>query len=146
MTKSADTLLAEYFDYHQKAMLRMQFIEELIRMYLSRHFEIIRRKTRGIVIFKYNYSDVQKKALGALVEDLNKTNGNSILVKSIKTLVKDRNYCAHGAFLLTYEEQKNVEYLKNELDKMKDIANRAEECLLNLTNEANLLDKILMDA
>ena len=59
MDKSADQLLAQYFEKLPEALLKFQFIEESLRMYIAYCYQIISLRIPKEIAFKYGYNDLQ---------------------------------------------------------------------------------------
>ncbi len=142
MNKSADKLLSQYFLKLPDALLNFQFIEESLRMYIAYCYEIISVRVSKQIPFKYRYKDLEKDALGKLLSKFKRFNSNNELIGKIEKVIKDRNYCAHKAYLLTYEQQNDPDYLKSELEKLENIVNKAKECMHFLSAELKQAEEI----
>ncbi|MGA9111715.1 MAG: hypothetical protein ACLPSL_06300 [Smithella sp.] len=142
MEESSDNLMGIYFQKIQGVLLTFQFIEELIRMHISYCYQIIYLKVSRHIPFKYNYKDLQKDSLGTLISKFKKFNKDSSLITNIENIVKDRNYCAHQAYLLTYEQQRNPEHLIKEVKRIDEIIGKAENCLERLMAEGKQIEGI----
>jgi hypothetical protein len=142
MDASASHLLGQYFEKLPEALLKFQFIEEVLRMYIAYCYQIICLRVSKQIPFKYEYNDLQKDALGTLLGKFRKCSNNDLLIGQIENIIKDRNYCAHEAYLLTYEQQKDSGYLAAEIEKMGKIITKAEDCRQLLSAELRQLEGI----
>jgi hypothetical protein len=142
MDKSADQLLGQYFEKLPEALLKFQFIEESLRIYIAYCYQIISLRIPKEITFKYGYNDLQKDSLGTLLRKFKKFSANDLLIQKLGSIVKDRNYCAHQAYLLTYKQQKNPGYLAAEIRKMGKIIAKAESCRELLSAELSELERI----
>jgi hypothetical protein len=128
MNQSSEKLMALYLQKVPCVLLTFQYIEEFLRMYIAHCYQIINFKVSKHIPFKYNYKDLQKDSLGTLLSKFKNLSKESSLIKKIENLVKDRNYCAHEAYLLAYEQQKDSKYLIKEIEKIDEIARKVEDC------------------
>jgi len=142
MTEQANNTIEEYFNKLPDALLNFQFIEEFLRMYISYSYEIISLSVSPYIPFKYSYKDLEKNALGKLVSEFKKLNKNEEVTKKIEKIIKDRNYCAHEAYLLTSEQQNDPEYLSKEIAKLEKIVRKAKECLKGISAEVKRVEGI----
>ncbi|MBA7490420.1 hypothetical protein ES702_00958 [subsurface metagenome] len=136
------SLLTEYWNTLQNALLNFQFMEESIRMYLAYAYWIVSKKLDKQIPFRFTYIDVKNDSLGKLLKKFEKFNSNKQLIDKVKQSIKERNYLAHRAYLMTSEEQKDDEYLSKQIEKMKKIVVSSRECLDELTQESRKLEKI----
>jgi len=124
-----DTLLKAHSDALSRALLALQFVEECMRMYLGHCYGIITARVANVFVYSRTYADIRKKSMGQLLQEFRQFCGDQELVSSINALVKDRNFCAHEAFLLTIEEMRDATHLVGAIEKILDIHKRADACL-----------------
>ncbi len=136
------SLLAEYWTKLQNALLNFQFMEESIRMYLASAYRIVSKKLDNQIPFEFTYKDVQNDSLGKLLIKFDKFNSNKPLIGKIRQLIKERNYCAHRAYLMTAEEQNDDKFLSDEIVKLKTIVSSSKECLNSLMEELKRIEEI----
>jgi len=138
---------SKYFDHYVSMigdiLIDFQFIEESIRMYLSNAFKYIGIRLSGLIPFRYDYSDIEKDALGKLINKFEKFNDNKPLIAELRDLTQYRNDCAHRGFLLTHEEMYDDKYLENELKGLEKIKERTEKCVSDLFREWGKIEKLL---
>lgn len=127
-------------------LMDFQFIEECLRMYIAKCYEHIACQLRGAPPFQYGYRDLEKDSLGKLVGKFEKLNRNSSLISELRRLTSKRNQVAHRAFLLTYEEVRNDDYLKAQLDDIVNTKRCTKECFYALLNEWREVEKQLGQA
>ena len=142
MPQSPNDLLEQHIHRFSSAVMEFQFIEELLRMYISYCYYIIHLSLSKKIPFKYAYKDLQKDSLGKLLDKFKKFSNNNELIKKIDHIIKDRNYCAHKAFILTYEQQKNFDFLAAELEKVERIITKARDCTQLLLAEVGQVEGI----
>lgn len=136
------SLLAEYWTKLQNALLNFQFMEESIRMYLASAYRIVSKKLDNQIQFGFTYKDVQNDSLGKLLIKFDKFNSNKPLIGKMRQLIKERNYCAHRAYVMTAEEQNDDKFLSDEIVKLKTIVSSSKECLNSLMEELKRIEEI----
>lgn len=127
--------LDDYVTMIGSILVDFQFIEESIRMYISNAFKYIVTQLSGEIPFLYDYKDIEKDALGKLINKFEKLNDNKRLIAELNDLKKYRNDCAHRGFLLTGEQVHDEKYLKSDLKKLEKIKERTANCLSELHKE-----------
>lgn len=129
----------KYFDDYvtliSAILVDFQFIEEGIRMYISNVFKYIVTELSGVIPFRYDDKDIEKDALGKLINKFEKFNDNNKLLAELNDLKKYRNDCAHRGFLLTDEQAYDEKYLKNRLKELEKVKKRTANCLSGLHKE-----------
>ena len=130
---------SKYFDDYvtliSAILVDFQFIEEGIRMYISNVFKYIVTELSGVIPFRYDDKDIEKDALGKLINKFEKFNDNNKLIAEMNDLKKYRNDCAHRGFLLTDEQVYDENYLKNRLKELEKVKKRTANCLSGLHKE-----------
>ena len=130
---------SKYFDDYvtliSAILVDFQFIEEGIRMYISNVFKYIVTELSGVIPFRYDDKDIEKDALGKLINKFEKFNDNNKLIAELNDLKKYRNDCAHRGFLLKDEQVYDDKYLKNRLKELEKVKKRTENCLSGLHKE-----------
>jgi hypothetical protein len=130
---------SEYFDEYvtliSAILVDFQFIEEVIRMYISCVFKYIGTELSGTIPFRYDDKDIEKDSLGKLINKFEKVNNNNDLIAEMKELTKYRNDCAHRGFLLINEQAYDEKYLKNRLKDLEEVKKRTADCLSELQKE-----------
>ena len=134
--------LTDYWTNLQKALMNFQFMEESIRMYLTSAYCIVLRKLDNQIPFEFTYKDVEKDSLGKLLIKFGKFNSNKQLIDNIREIMKDRNHCAHRAYLMTAEELNDEEFLSDEVVRVKRIVTRSKEYLDSLFEEWKSIEEI----
>jgi hypothetical protein len=129
MTEGVVATVREYFRLNQLLLMDFQFLEEGLKMYIARVYEIIRIRTRGLVPFELSYDTVAQEPLGRLVSRYAPLTENKALVGRLKKLLTARNECAHRAFLLTYDEQRDHAFLSVEVTRLDRLRQETRECV-----------------
>ncbi len=122
--------------------MNFQFMEESIRMYLASAYCIVLRKLDNQIPFEFTYKEVEKDSLGKLLIKFGKFNSNKQLIDNISEIIKERNHCAHRAYLMTAEELNDEEFLSDEVAKLKRIVTRSKEYLDSLMEECKSIEEI----
>jgi hypothetical protein len=141
-TKSS-YLLEEYKEIIRDILIDFQFIEESLRMYLCYCYGYIAKRLSDTIPFRFNYKDVEKDALGTLINKFAKFNDNTSLISELRELTKHRNECAHRGFLLTSKESHDEPRLEKKLIKLKETEDRTKQCLSTLFSEGKKIEKLL---
>ena len=136
------SLLRKYWHKLGNALLNFQFMEEIIRMYLGIAYDVVKKKLDNQIPFKFSYRDIKQDSLGTLVTKFEKFNSNKQLIEEVVRLVKIRNYCAHQAYLMTAEQQKDDKYLSGEIKKMETVIRSSDQCVRHLHRELERIEKI----
>jgi len=125
----------------QKALLSFQFIEECLKTYLTDVFLLARHRcAKDVPIDVVSLRKlIDKKTLGSLITLFSCVTSNTALVTDLKGLSGKRNFCAHQAFLLTYEEQNDHEFLRKHTTELREIADSAHDAMMRLTDEMKKL-------
>ncbi|MGB8952619.1 MAG: hypothetical protein WCC06_08120 [Candidatus Aminicenantales bacterium] len=125
-----DRSITEYLDLVQKILLDFQFIELGLKLYIAETYLIIATKVKGVVPFKYGWKDVENEPLGKLLDRFVKINADHDLVKKLRPLQKERNKLVHQAYIITFEEQSDKEYIKNEYTRLSDLKTRTKPLVM----------------
>lgn len=134
--------LDKYFNTVQKALLIFQHIEVVIKIYLACAYWIILKNLENQIPFKFSYDDVKNDSLGKLLKKFEKLNSNEYLIKNSKKLINDRNFIAHQAYLIKYEEKQDNNYLSKEIKEIEKIVISSNEFLNILFKELQKIEKI----
>ena len=126
-------------------LLDFQWIEELLKINIASSYESIRRSKPARVSFKLNRNSLEKDSLGKLIQKYAEVSPNDSLVAQIRTVVKDRNYCAHQSYILTIEEQEEGSFLQSEIIRMLSLRERTRLCVITLQQEFLLFTKALQE-
>jgi hypothetical protein len=128
MAEEVDGTVREYFQLNQLLMMDFQFIEEALKMYVARVYDVIRIRTRGLVPFELGYESVAQEPLGRLLSRYAPLTENKALVARLKKLLAARNECAHRAYLLTYDEQHDHAFLSGEIARLERLRQETRDC------------------
>jgi hypothetical protein len=139
---SVEYLRSVYFEEERQILLRFQFIEEGIKMYLGLCCWIIENRLNKIIPFEYSYKDFRRYPLGKLISRFQMLNGNTELIVNLKSLVETRNDSAHKSFLLTEQECNDPNYLSALIDESKRIRTKVQEALDSLLSELEKVERI----
>jgi chromatin segregation and condensation protein Rec8/ScpA/Scc1 (kleisin family) len=142
MTDGVEATSQEYFRLTQFLLMDFQFIEEGLKMYIARAYEIVRMRTRGFMPFELDYDTVAQEPLGRLVSRYSPLTENKLLVERLKKLQTARNECAHRAFLLTYDEQHDHAFLSGEVSRLEALRQETRDCVGQVLAEVKRLSNV----
>lgn len=145
MTEGAEAAFQEYARLKQLLLMDFQFIEEGLKMYLARVYEIVEIRTRGLVPFKLDYDTVAEEPLGRLLSRYAPLTESKALVGRLKKLLTARNECAHRAYLLTYGEQRDHAFLSREIARLERVRQDTRECVHQVLEEVRRLREVRLD-
>ncbi|WP_216907977.1 hypothetical protein [Synechococcus sp. CCY 0621] len=112
-----------------------QWIEELLKIVISSGYEAIRRTAPAKIKFKRTRSNLEKDSLGKLITKYEELYVNDVLIKELRSLASERNYCAHQSFILTLEEQTSEELLARMSIRFEAVRARSRACVKTLMTE-----------
>jgi|GEM_PF-5257206 len=136
---------AKYMQSVQLLMLDFQFIEELLKIIIGCCYEALRRSAPSLVHFRPTRSDLEKKSLGRLIDKYEEVSRNDSLVRQLRVVVQDRNFCAHQSLVLRFEKQQDVKYLENECVRLEAIRAKSKPCVESLYSELEQLASFLRE-
>ena len=119
----------KYMRSVQLLMLDFQFIEELLKIVIGCSYEALRRSAPFLVRFRPTRGDLEKNPLGRLIDKYGDVSRNDTLVKQLRAVVQDRNFCAHQSLVLHFEKQQDVLYLQNECLRLEAIRQKTKPCV-----------------
>lgn len=137
------SLSQEYLRLVPLLLMDFQFIEEGLKMYIARAYEIVRVRTRGFVPFELDYDTVAQEPLGRLISRYAPLTVNKALVERLKSIQPWRNHCAHQALLLTYEELHDAAFLSSEVSRLENMRQTTRECVQQVMGEVGQLSQVL---
>ena len=88
---------SEYLLDVATSLAACQMLELELKLYLERAFEVIRKKTKGVVPFRFDGADYDDASLERLISTFRKINENQGLIERLERFRKDRNFVAHKA-------------------------------------------------
>ena len=97
-----DVLQDEYSLHLQKVLSDFQYIEEALKFYISVAYRRIREKVSPELHFKYGDDDIEKDALGKLIEKFERVSDEPDLVRRLRDVQPKRNKYAHQGFLVDF--------------------------------------------
>ena len=118
-----------------RALMRFQFIEEGMRVYLDSAYLLVKATLDGTLPVRLTRKQIESKTLRQLVGEFEKFNDNESLISDIRDLIEDRNFVAHQAFLVVGQRLLADASLSEEIDKLASIADKAEKCAEALRKE-----------
>ena len=125
----------QYYNALQMALSDFQYIEESLRLYISVAYDFIRHQMKGKLPFHFDESDLEKDALGRLIQKYAKFSDNTTLVADLKRLQRHRNKIAHRGLLLTFEEQRNCQFLDEQTRRLDELHKELKPHIQTLMNE-----------
>ena len=92
------------------ALANYQLIEELIKQYLSLHFEVARLLLGKRLHFGFDAADYDRSPLQGLVPLFGKVCGNKRLLEKLKAAIKHRDHLAHRALRNYWADTSQYDY------------------------------------
>lgn len=135
MDKRRELNLALFMNRAQSLMMDFQFIEQLMKIYLGRSFELIRKRVKGTMPFNRYRSNIENFPYGKLLKEFKIYNDNTELYKKLYSLNKERNHLAHVGFILAFHEDMKAEYLEKERQRIEVLQKLTMWCLETLREE-----------
>jgi hypothetical protein len=80
-----------------------QIVEEMLKTYIERHFDLTRSLINGRLHFEFCRQDYQEAALGRRIQVFSKLCANHQLVSDLRAAVEGRDHVAPRALLKLYE-------------------------------------------
>lgn len=127
--------LQQYFNLLPQCMLNYQFIEEGLRFCLYRQHEIVAMQVKGILPYKPPFHSIQDAAMGRLITYFQSFCDDEALLKSLNGVKKRRDNIAHQGYLLTFEEQNDLQFISVQLADLESAYKEAKDCFLALQCE-----------
>jgi hypothetical protein len=97
-----DVLQDEYSMHLQGVLSDFQYIEEALRFFIGVAYRRIREKCGLELHFKYGDEDIEKDALGKLIEKFERVSDEPELVRQLREVQPKRNRYAHQRFLVDF--------------------------------------------
>jgi hypothetical protein len=85
--------------------------------------------------FKLDETDLEKDALGRLIDKYSKLSNNAKLVAELRELLPKRNEIAHRGLLLSLEQQKDAKFLDEQTERLRALHERLKSHIQALLNE-----------
>jgi hypothetical protein len=85
-----------------------QLLELELKLYIGRALEVVKKKSKGVVPFRFSAEDYDDSSLERLITVFKKLNGNDPLIGRLEKFRKNRNFVAHRAFTDCLDSEGNV--------------------------------------
>jgi hypothetical protein len=92
------------------ALANYQLVEELIKQYLSLHFEVVRLLLDKRLYFGFDAADYDRSPLQGLVPLFGKVCNNKRLLEKLKTAIKHSDNLAHRALRNYWEDTSQYDF------------------------------------
>lgn len=122
-------------------IMNYQFIEEGLKIYLEKSFELIRQKLNDELPFEYNRATIEKYPMGKLIKAFDKHSNNKELVKKLEALPEKRNDIAHKGFVAMFHEDYQGENLYKMKEALSDFEKESKSCRDDVFKEIKALEK-----
>ncbi len=132
MTKNIGTIYQK--EVHD-ALEKCQFVEETLRVYIILAIEIAKLRVTNHFPVLFTTADLSKLSLGRLVDIFSRLSNHVSLKTLLKKITQERNFVAHRSLLFTLGEQQDSNHMKQSLQKMKEIKERAKNAHETLLEE-----------
>lgn len=125
----------QYSNALQMALADFQYIEECLRLYISVAYDLIRHETSKHLPFKFDASDLDRDALGRLIDKYAKFSNNTILVSALREILPRRNEIAHRGLLLSSAQQHDIAFLDEQTQRLAEMHSILRPYIQTLLNE-----------
>jgi len=113
-----------------------QLLELEIKLYIERAFEVVRKRTEGVVPFRFAGEDYEDSSLERLISVFRKLSNNAELIGRLDRFRKDRNFVAHRAV---------TDCLDRDGDFDESKVEEVQRMLARTYDEAHELSKLVLD-
>lgn len=86
-----------------EALDHCQSLEMAMKRHIGGAFEYARKAINGVIVFKLDERDFEKRSLGQLIEVYEKLTDDGELVQELRQFVGERNFLAHKAIAQSYD-------------------------------------------
>jgi hypothetical protein len=118
------------------ALFAFQLIEEHLKERIAISYGYVALSVSDILPFKYEYADVQDASLERLLTIFAKFSENDELLKDLRRLPTNRNYCAHQGLLHALDDGDDAATSHEaEIARIAAIAEDAWQCFVRLNRE-----------
>jgi len=120
-----------------RVLSSFQTLEFSLKIYIATAYDLIRKRLKDDIPFKYRYKDIKKHSLGMLLAIFQKLNNNTELQHRLNKLVEKRNIIAHQALLVAHEEFREIidEDLVESHENVISLEGELDDCLMILSTE-----------
>ena len=125
------------------ALEKCQFVEETLRVYINLTIEIAKIEMASFFPVRITTADLSKLSLGKLVGIYSRLSDNASLKSFLNNITTERNYVAHRSLLFTIGELQDAKHMRQSLQKMIDIKERAKKAHEELLEETWRLRRAL---
>ena len=125
----------QYFDNLPRALMAFQFLEGLLKFYIRDCDRIIQKSVKDSFHYSVREKEIDKMPLGRLIEEFSRRSNRKDIISVLKKLNKHRIHVAHTSYLLTTEEQKDSERMKELSHTITKVTKAVQECTKELMRE-----------
>lgn len=136
MLMDSDDTSEKFFRRIADALTGCQLVEQELKLYIAKAYEVIGERVGDRMPFKWHGSDVENWSLGRLIESFKKLSNNDQLVKDLNKFKDHRNFLTHKGISfcmnpdLELDSQATAE-VEGRLDKMQPEAERLWQAISN---------------
>jgi hypothetical protein len=116
------------------ALIGCQLVEEALKSYIINCNGIVAVSLRNTIPFNYAEKEIEDLSLDRLTGHFKRFNSNAELISKLQKLPKERNYCAHRAFVSAIHKKDN-EGLDDDVARIHALAESAWGCWQDLSVE-----------
>lgn len=140
--RNIDPKFQEYIFEVSGALGFFQLIEQFLKLYIKYSFKHAAVYLSGKMYFRFTGEEFEDAPWGRLLNTFCKLNDNNEVVGVLKKLKKERDFCAHRAFVwyLKKDQRSHEEKLK----RIKEIKREALNGFFLLFIEVSKLDERIM--
>lgn len=141
-------IMNDHEDYYKavtRCMMTFQFIEEAIRMALTRLESLIYFRVKEFTPYdlKPRFSSIRNAAMGRLIDMLKIYSDDAGLIAALRRIKEARDQVAHQALLMTVDEFQDRERVDLKISDLKQLYVDAEALLQRICEKWGHLDETL---
>ncbi len=129
----------EFFSSGRRLLTDFQYIEFLLKRYLSLCYEATRQELDGILQYDRNPSKLEKWSLGRLVDEAMIYCNSKWVLTGLKELVQYRNDVAHSVFVDAHQNAFEEGFVSKKIEELNKIKIQAEHVIVCLLDEERSL-------
>ena len=133
----------KYIAALHNCLVRVQMIEEVLKIIVGLSYEIIAARTPAPVRFKFNSAAIQDAPMGRLIKMYAQVSNNEEMTQLLGKIIKWRNFCAHNAFMNeSYVRLGNEQFTSHSHVELTKVVKHCSELMQQLGAEVTALQEV----
>jgi hypothetical protein len=134
-----DPRLNEYVRLVSLVLMKFQWIEEFLKLYIVAAHQSIFIRTMGILNFKYDEKKIREMPMAPLINHFARLGGDPSIVASLKDLPAERNKIAHASFLINFDQSGQVHDFEKRFEELRALDERLKSLPFSVNSEYRAL-------